>query len=284
MRLRRLPSVSMLWPRFRHPNRLQRGERKSNRVRAELEGPLTPQGQRPFHFPTRPREDAPMDRREVELQLNFIKSSSMSLRLDASRGSSIAAVLAPWTMLAPSDCLQFDTRKGGAANQLDRMRSYRDFRPAFFAGRRVAEVRRALRVGFAVAVFLEALRALAVFALGFVDCFFVVELFFFGDAAFAFRVVRLLAAPIAAPERAPITVPTTGTPSAVPATAPAAAPPRVLPAVPMPVLRALPSLSLSSIFLSPGWEKSRSLLQVEVSTRGLLYAPPRSVFRIDYVA
>ena len=117
-------------------------------------------------------------------------------------------------MLAASDCLQFDTRKGGAANQLDRMRSYRDFRPAFFAGRRVAEVRRALRVGFAVAVFLEALRALAVFALGFVDCFFfVVELFFFGDAAFAFRVVRLLAAPIAGPERAPITVPTTGTPS-----------------------------------------------------------------------
>jgi hypothetical protein len=56
------------------------------------------------------------------------------------------------------------------------------------------------------------LRALAVFALGVVDCFFAFELFFFGDAdaAFAFRVVRFLAAPIAAPERAPITVPTTG--------------------------------------------------------------------------
>ena len=41
----------MLWPRFRHPNRLQRGERKSNRVRVELEGPLTPRvsGPNPPH-------------------------------------------------------------------------------------------------------------------------------------------------------------------------------------------------------------------------------------------
>jgi hypothetical protein len=75
LRLRRLPSVSMHWPRFRHPNRLQRGERKSNRVRAELEVPLTPQGQRPFHFPTRPREDAPMDRRAAweDTQLTQLK-------------------------------------------------------------------------------------------------------------------------------------------------------------------------------------------------------------------
>ena len=55
----------------------------------------------------------------------------------------------------------------------------------------------------------------------------------FYGAAFAFCVVRFLAAPIAAPESAPITVPTTGKPSAVPATAPATAPPRVLPAVPV---------------------------------------------------
>jgi len=108
---------------------------------------------------------------------------------------------------------------------------------------------------FLAAGFLEALRALAVFALGFVDCFFLVEAFFFGDAAFAFRVVlevRFLAAPIAAPERAPITVPTTGTPSAVPATAPAAAPPRALPAVPMPVSPALPSLSCHPSFSPQG--------------------------------
>jgi hypothetical protein len=103
--------------------------------------------------------------------------------------------------------------------------------------------------GFLAAVFLEALRALVDAAFGFVDCFFVVELFFFGvaEAAFAFRVA--LDAPIAAPESAPITVPTTGTPSAVPATAPATAPPRMLPAEPVPV-SVLP-LSLSSMFLSP---------------------------------
>ena len=118
-----------------------------------------------------------------------------------------------------------------------------DFRAAFLAVTRGFDARPAFRIGFfaaafavLAAVFLEALRALIDFACGFVDRFFVV-LVFFGDAvtAFAFRVVRFLAAPIAAPESAPITVPTTGTPSAVPATAPAAAPPRVLPAVPMPV-------------------------------------------------
>jgi hypothetical protein len=145
---------------------------------------------------------------------------------------------------------------GERANQRDPLReAQRDFRPAFFADRRVAEALRALRVGFAVAIFLEALRALFVLVFGFVDRFFVVELFFFGDAdaAFAFRValvVRFLAAPIAAPERAPIAVPTTGMPSAVPATAPATAPPRVLPAVPVPVSAAPLSLSLSSMFLS----------------------------------
>jgi hypothetical protein len=94
---------------------------------------------------------------------------------------------------------------------------------------------------FLAAGFFEALRTLFGLAFGFVDCF--VELFFFGDAAaaFAFRVLRFLAALIAAPESAPITVPTTGTPSAVPATAPATAPPRVLPAVPV---------SISPLFLS----------------------------------
>ena len=120
-----------------------------------------------------------------------------------------------------------------------------DLRPGFLAVARGFDARAAFRAGFLAAAFavflaagfLEALRALFVFAFGFVDCFLVVELFFFGDAAaaFAFRELRFLAAPIAAPESAPITVPTTGTPSAVPATAPAAAPPRVLPAVPVPV-------------------------------------------------
>jgi hypothetical protein len=94
---------------------------------------------------------------------------------------------------------------------------------------------------------LDAWRALAVFAFGFVDLF--AGLFFFGDAAFTFRVVlsfRFRAAPIAAPDRPPMTVPTTGTPKAVPATAPATAPPKVLPAVPIPVSAAF-SLSLSSM-------------------------------------
>src|SRR6478672_1520442 len=118
--------------------------------------------------------------------------------------------------------------------------------------------------GFFTAVFLVALRALAVFALGFVDCFFAFELFFFGDAESAFALrrvalgVRFLAAPIAAPESAPITVPTTGRPKAVPAIAPATAPPMVLlvlPVVPEPASAAplsmsLLSLSLSSMFLS----------------------------------
>jgi hypothetical protein len=96
---------------------------------------------------------------------------------------------------------------------------------------------------------LETLRALAVFALGFADLF--AGLFFFGNGAFAFRVVlafRFLAAPIAAPDRPPTTVPTTGTPKAVPATAPATAPPKVLPAVPMPVSAAFISFSLSFMF------------------------------------
>jgi len=100
---------------------------------------------------------------------------------------------------------------------------------------------------FFVAVFLEALRALAVFALGFADLF--AGLFFFGDAAFAFGVVlafRFLAAPIAAPDRPPMTVPTTGTPKAEPATAPATAPPSVLAFEPMPVSPV--SFSLSSMF------------------------------------
>jgi hypothetical protein len=96
-------------------------------------------------------------------------------------------------------------------------------------------VLRAFRIGLLAIVFLVALRVLAGFVFGFVDRFLVVELLFFGDAAFAFRVVRFLAAPIAAPERPPITVPTTGTPNAVPTTAPAAAPPTVLAAVPMAV-------------------------------------------------
>jgi hypothetical protein len=138
------------------------------------------------------------------------------------------------------------------------------FRPGFLVVLRGFVARPAFRAGFlapAFAVFLatgflEALRTLALFALGFVDCFFLVELFFFADAALAFRValeVRFLAAPIAAPESAPITVPTTGTPNAVPATAPATAPPRVLPAVPVPasVLVSASPLSLSSMFFSP---------------------------------
>jgi hypothetical protein len=120
-------------------------------------------------------------------------------------------------------------------------RTYRalrdDLRLALVAVRRAAEAPRAFRIGFLAAVFLVALRELVDAA--FVDRFLVVELFFFGDAAFAFRVVRFLAAPIAAPESAPITVPTTGVPSAVPATAPTAAPPKVLPALPMAVSVAL---------------------------------------------
>jgi hypothetical protein len=139
-----------------------------------------------------------------------------------------------------------------------------DLRPGFLAVPRGFDARAAFRAGFLAAAFagflaaafavflaagfLEALRFDAAF--GFADRFFSVEPFFLGEAvAFAFRVVRFLAAAIAAPERAPITVPTTGTPSAVPATAPATAPPRVLPAVPVPV--SMSPLSLSSMFLSP---------------------------------
>jgi hypothetical protein len=135
-----------------------------------------------------------------------------------------------------------------------------DFRTGLLVVLRGFVARPAFRAGLLAAAFavlaaglLEALRALAVFALGFVDCFFLVELFFFGDAAFAFRValeVRFLAAPNAAPESAPITVPTTGTPNAVPATAPATAPPRVLPAVPVPVSASPLSLSSMSLSLS----------------------------------
>ena len=74
-----------------------------------------------------------------------------------------------------------------------------DLRPGFLAAPRGFDARAAFRAGFLAAAFavflaagfLEALRALAVFALGFVDCFFFVELFFFGDAAFAFRVGSL---------------------------------------------------------------------------------------------
>ena len=74
-----------------------------------------------------------------------------------------------------------------------------DLRPGFLAAPRGFVARAAFRAGFLAAAFavflaagfLEALRALAVFALGFVDCFFFVELFFFGDAAFAFRVGSL---------------------------------------------------------------------------------------------
>src|SRR5262245_48840032 len=122
-----------------------------------------------------------------------------------------------------------------------------DFRPVFLADRRLADAPRVFGTDFAavffVAVFFEALRALAVFALGFAG------LFFFGDAAFTFRVVlafRFLAAPIAAPDKPPITVPTTGTPKAEPATAPATAPPSVLAFEPMPVSPI--SFSLSSMF------------------------------------
>jgi hypothetical protein len=139
-----------------------------------------------------------------------------------------------------------------------------DFRAGFLAAARGFDARATFRDGFlatAFAVFLaagflEALRALFDAAFGFADRLFVVELFFFG-AAFAFRVVRFLAAPIAAPERAPITVPTTGKPSAVPATAPATAPPSALPAVPMPVSVpvSVSTFSLSSMLLSPSLEK-----------------------------
>jgi hypothetical protein len=96
--------------------------------------------------------------------------------------------------------------------------SYGDLR--LVAVRRTDEVPGAFRIDFLGAVFLLALRTLAVLA--FVDRFLVVA-FFFGDAAadFVLRVVPFLAAPIAAPERPPITVPTTGTPNAVPTTAPA---------------------------------------------------------------
>jgi hypothetical protein len=112
---------------------------------------------------------------------------------------------------------------------------------------------------------------LAVFAFGFVDLF--AGLFFFGDAAFTFRVVlafRFRAAPIAAPDRPPMTVPTTGTPKAVPATAPATAPPKVLPAVPIPVSAAF-SLSLSSI-LSP------SVRLMHLFDCSLVFAFPPSAF------
>ncbi|MGB6440325.1 MAG: hypothetical protein WBE89_13555 [Methyloceanibacter sp.] len=140
-----------------------------------------------------------------------------------------------------------------------------DLRPGFLAVPRGFDARPAFRTGFLAAVFLVALRALAVFALGFGDCFFAFELFFFGDAGAAFALrrvalgVRFFAAPIAAPESAPITVPTTGTPKAVPAIAPATAPPMVLlvlpgvaePASAAPLSLSLSSLSLSSIFLSP---------------------------------
>src|SRR6476659_538404 len=127
-----------------------------------------------------------------------------------------------------------------------------DLRPGFLAAPRGFVARAAFRAGFLAAAFavflaagfLEALRALAV------DCFFFVELFFFGNAAFAFRVGRFLAALTAAPESAPITVPTTGMPNAVPATAPATAPPRVLPAVPVPVSASPLSLSSMSFSLS----------------------------------
>ena len=126
--------------------------------------------------------------------------------------------------------------------ELGPYRDLLDFPAGFLAVPCGFDARVAFRAGFLAAAFavflaaglLEALRTLFATAFGFADRFLVVELFFFG-VAFAFRVVRFLAAPIAAPESAPITVPTTGTPSAVPATAPAAAPPRVLPAVPMPV-------------------------------------------------
>jgi hypothetical protein len=139
-----------------------------------------------------------------------------------------------------------------------RYRDLLDLRPGFLAVPRGFDARAAFRAGFLAAAFavllaagfLGALRALFDAAFGFADRFSVVELFFFG-AAFAFRVVPFLAAPIAAPESAPITVPTTGTPSAVPATAPATAPPRALPAVPVPVPVSVSLLSLSSMFLSP---------------------------------
>src|SRR5262245_54976537 len=93
-------------------------------------------------------------------------------------------------------------------------------RPVFLTDRRLADAPRVFRPDFAavffVVVFFDALRVLAVFALGFADLF--AGLFFFGDAAFTFRVFlafRFLAAPIAAPDRPPMTVPTTGTPGAV---------------------------------------------------------------------
>jgi hypothetical protein len=151
-----------------------------------------------------------------------------------------------------------------AAKRAAPYRDLLDLRPGFLAAPRGFDARAAFRAGFLAAAFavfflavgfFEALRALAVFALGFVDCFFLVELFFFCNAAFAFRVGRFLAAPIAAPESAPITVPSTGTPSALPATPPATAPPSVLPAVLVSVSVVL--LSLSSMFLTPSLAKRR---------------------------
>jgi hypothetical protein len=114
--------------------------------------------------------------------------------------------------------------------------------------------RTAFRFGFAAAAFLVALRAVAAFTLGFVDCFFAFAVFDFGEAALALRRValagRFLAAAIAAPEIAPIAVPTTGMPRAVPARAPATAPPKVLLAVPSSDALASWVFSLSSILLS----------------------------------
>src|SRR4029077_1643445 len=139
-----------------------------------------------------------------------------------------------------------------------------DLRPGFLA---VPGFLAAAFAVFLAAGFLEALPALFDAAFGFADRFFVVELFFFGDAGAAFALrrgalgVRFLAAPIAAPESAPITVPTIGTPKAVPAIAPATAPPMVLLVLPIvpeaasaaPLsmsLLSVSSLSLSSMFHS----------------------------------
>jgi hypothetical protein len=106
------------------------------------------------------------------------------------------------------------------------------------------------------AVFLVAVRAVAVFDFVVLDRFFVVEAFFFDffdvvDFGFAFRCgrgVRFLAAPIAAPESAPITVPTTGAPRAVPATAPATAPLSMLLAALFSSLDGISFLSSSGMF------------------------------------
>ena len=84
---------------------------------------------------------------------------------------------------------------------------------------------------------------------------------------------------MAAPESAPITVPTTGTPNAVPATAPATAPPRVLPAVPVPV-SALTLVFVVHVSL-PELRQMTLAFVSQVSTRGRLYALPRSVIGID---